>query len=117
MIDRLGDAGRSELSNPFISTVARRHGDDYEVNRGTKQGCWWACEINVVTIADDYDAMMSEGPERAYKAERFSPDDAAALLWKGVERGRYERQIARIFIEEVLAFEVPRSAEPHQPTA
>ena len=27
MIDRLRDAGRPELNNPFIATVARRHGD------------------------------------------------------------------------------------------
>jgi len=117
MIDRLGDAGRPELGNPFVATVARRHGDDYEVNRSTKQGCWWACEINVVTIADDYDAMTSEGPERAYRTENVSVDQAAALLWKGMERGRYERDIARIFIEDVLAFDIPAPDEPHQPTA
>src|SRR5215216_6660629 len=29
MIDRLRDAGRPELNNPFIVTVARRHGEDY----------------------------------------------------------------------------------------
>ncbi|MGH9256847.1 MAG: hypothetical protein ACRD3C_19980 [Vicinamibacterales bacterium] len=118
MIDRLGDAGRPELSNPFIATVARRHGDDYEVNRCTKQGCWWASEINVVTIADDYDAMTSEGPERAYKVANISLDDAAALLWQGAERGRYERRVARIFIEDVLALDVPGDSDtPHQPTA
>jgi hypothetical protein len=108
MIDRLGDAARPELSNPFIATVARRHGDDYEINRGTKQGCWWAREINIVTIADDFDAMSSEGPERAYKTQKLSYDDAATLLWKGVARGRYDPQIARIFIEDVLDLEVPR---------
>ena len=117
MIDRLADAGRPELSNPFIATVARRHGDDYEVNRGTKQGCWWASEINVVTIADDFDAMTSHGPERAYKAANLSLDEVVAYLWKGVERGRYERQIARIFIEDVLDVDVARDAQPHQPTA
>ena len=117
MIDRLGDAGRPELSNPFISTVARRHGDDYDVNCGTKQGCWWAREINVVTIADDFDAMTSEGPERAYKTEKLSFNDAATLLWAGVARGRYDRQIARIFIEDVLGLEVPSADGPHHPTA
>jgi hypothetical protein len=117
MIDRLADAGRPELSNPFIATVARRHGDDYEVNRGTKQGCWWASEINVVTIADDFDAMTSQGPERAYKPANFSLDEAVANLWKGVERGRYERHIARIFVEDVLDLDVTREAQPHQPTA
>src|SRR5688572_9798929 len=117
MIDRLGDAGRPELSNPFISTVARRHGDDYDVNCGTKQGCWWAREINVVTIADDFDAMTSEGPERAYKTEKLSFNDAAKLLWAGVARGRYDRQIGRIFIEDVLGLEVPSADGPHHPTA
>jgi hypothetical protein len=117
MIDRLGDAGRPELSNPFIGTVARRHGDDYEVNRGTKQGCWWASEINVVTIADDFDAMTSAGPERAYKPANLSLGEAAALLWKGVERGRYASPILRVFIEQVLALDLPRPDAPHQPTA
>jgi hypothetical protein len=117
MIDRLADAGRPELSNPFIATVARRHGDDYEINRGTKQGCWWASEINVVTIADDFDAMTSQGPERAYKIEKFSFDDAVAYLWKGVDRGRYERQIARVFIHDVLTFDLSRPEASHQPTA
>ena len=117
MIDRLGDAGHPELSNPFIATVARRHGEDYDVNRGTTQGCWWASEINVVTIADDYDAMTSAGPERAYKPANLSLDQAAALLWKGVERGRYARPLARVFIEHVLAFDILRPDPPHQPTA
>jgi hypothetical protein len=117
MIDRLADAGRPDLSNPFIGTVARRHGDDYEVNRGTKQGCWWASEINVVTIADDFDAMTSQGPERAYKTEKCSFDDAVANLSKGVDRGRYERQIARIFIHDVLTFDLSRTEISHQPTA
>lgn len=103
VIDRLADAGRPELSNPFIVTVARRHGDDYEVNRCTTQGCWWAREINVVTLADDYDAFTSEGPERAYKADRLTSDDALELIRKGVARGRYEPNLARIFIEDVLA--------------
>jgi hypothetical protein len=102
VIDRLADAGRPELSNPFIVTVARRHGDDYEVNRCTKQGCWWAREINVVTLADDYDAFTSEGPERAYKADRLTTDDALELIRKGVARGRYEPNLAQIFIEDVL---------------
>ena len=102
VIDRLADAGRPELSNPFIVTVARRHGDDYEVNRCTKQGCWWAREINVVTLADDYDAFTSEGPERAYKADRLSDGDALELIRKGVARGRYEPNLAQIFIDDVL---------------
>lgn len=105
VIDRLADAGRPELSNPFVVTVARRHGDDYEVNRCTKQGCWWAREINIVTLADDYDAMTSEGPERAYKPASFSPEDAAALIRNGVARGRYEPRIARIFLEDVLGLD------------
>ena len=46
--------------------------------------------------------MVSEGPERAYKPENFTPKDAATLLRKGVERGRYEPRIAEIFITDVL---------------
>jgi hypothetical protein len=102
MIDRLCDAGREELSNPFISTVARRHGESYDNNRCRKHGCWWSREINVITIADDYDAMVSEGPERAYRPSILNPEDAAALLRQGVERGRYEPRIAEIFITDVL---------------
>ena len=102
MIDRLKDAGRNELSNPFVSTVARRHGEDYSINRSGTQGCWWAREINVITIADDYDAMVSEGPERAYKPDNFTPKDAVTLLRKGVERGRYEPRLTDIFIADVL---------------
>lgn len=102
MLDRLRDAGRPELNSPFIATAARRHGDDYTVNRCETQGCWWAREINVVTIADDYDAITSEGPERAYKAKRTTPREAAELLRQGVARGRYEPRIAEIFITDVL---------------
>lgn len=102
MIDRLRDAGREELSNPFISTVARRHGEDYMTNRSGQLGCWWAREINVITIADDYDAMVSEGPERAYKPANFTPKDAVALLRKGVDRGRYEPRLVEIFTNDVL---------------
>ena len=102
VIDRLRDAGRPELDNAFLATVARRHGDDYEVNRCTNQGCWWAREINVVTIADDYDAMTSEGPERAYKSKSLTEDDTVTLLRTGVDRGRYEARIAETFIEDVL---------------
>jgi hypothetical protein len=103
MIDRLADAGRSELSNPFIVTVARRHGDDYEANRCTKQGCWWAREINVVTIADDYDAFTSEGPERAYKSETPTTEKAIELIRQGATRGRYEPTLAEIFLTDVLS--------------
>jgi hypothetical protein len=102
MIDRLRDAGRPELSSPFIATVARRHGDDYEVNRCTRQGCWWAREINVITIADDYDAITSQGPERAYKAGSASLEEATTLIQEGVRRGRYEPRIAEIFVKDVL---------------
>ena len=103
VIDRLADAGRPELSNPFIVTVARRHGDDYQVNRCTKQGCWWAREINVVTLADDYDALTSDGPERAYKADRLTREENALdLIRTGVARGRYEPILAQIFIGDVL---------------
>jgi hypothetical protein len=102
MIDRLRDAGRHELNNPFIATVARRHGEDYQTNRSATQGCWWAREINVVTIVDDYDAMTSEGPERAYKARTINPRDAISLLRKGIDRGRYEPRIAEIFFTDVL---------------
>ena len=102
MIDRLKDAGRTELSNPFVSTVSRRHGEDYQTNRSGTKGCWWAREINVITIADDYDAMVSEGPERAYKPDSLTPTDAVALLRAGVERGRYEPRITDIFIADVL---------------
>jgi hypothetical protein len=104
MIDRLRDAGRTELHNPFIATVARRHGDDYAVNR---TACWWPREINVITIADDYDAMVSEGPERAYKSRRISSDEAVALLRAGAARGRYEPQLTELFIRDVVA--PPRS--------
>jgi hypothetical protein len=105
MIDRLRDAERPELNNPFIATVARSHGDDFDANLGRKekQGVWWAREINVVTIADDYDAMTSEGPERAYKSKNLTPADAAGLLRKGVAAGRYEPRIAEIFIRDVLS--------------
>jgi hypothetical protein len=102
MIDRLLDAGRPELSNPFLATVARRHGEDYEVNRCLKEGCWWAREINIVTIADDYDAMTSEGPERAYKRKHLGTEDATNLLRSGVLEGRYEARLADIFIADVL---------------
>ena len=106
MIDRLRDAGREELNNPFIATVARRHGENYETNRCTEQGCWWSREINVITIADDYDAMTSEGPERSYKARNITVDEAAALLRKGVTTGRYEPRIAEIFIADVLGLQM-----------
>ena len=102
MIDRLRDAGRPELNNPFVATVARRHGDDYEVNRARPQGCWWPLEVNVITIADDYDAMTSEGPERAYKPRRITSAEAAARLRDGVARGRYEPRITDIFIGDIL---------------
>jgi hypothetical protein len=102
MIDRLRDAGRPELNNPFIATVARRHGDNYSANRSEESGCWWAREINVVTIADDFDALTSEGPERSYKQKNSDPHEAAALIRAGVARGRYEPRIAEIFISDVL---------------
>ena len=103
MIDRLRDAGRLELSTPFLATVARRHGDDYEANR---KACWWAREINVITIADDYDAITSAGPERAYRTSGFSPQDAARVLRNGAERGRYEPRITAIFITDVLRLDL-----------
>ena len=90
MIDRLREAGRPELNNPFIATVARRHGEDYVTNCCEHQGCWWAREINVVTIADDYDAVTSEGPERAYRSRSTSAEEAARMLRDGTVRGRYE---------------------------
>ena len=102
MIDRLRDAGRSELNNPFIGTVARRHGHDYQDNQSEGQGCWWAREINIVTIADDYDALTSEGPERSYKQKNLDSNEAAALLRAGAARGRYEPWLAEIFISDVL---------------
>jgi hypothetical protein len=102
MIDRLRDAGRPELSNAFLATVARRHGEDYDVNKCAGQGCWWAREINVVTIADDYDAMTSSGPERSYKSKNLSASEAADLLRKGVARGRYEPRLTELFIRDVL---------------
>jgi hypothetical protein len=102
MIDRLRDAGRAELNNPFIATVARRHGHDYQVNMAEGQGIWWAREINLVTIADDYDALTSEGPERSYKQKNLDPGEAAALLRAGVARGRYEPRLMEIFISDVL---------------
>jgi hypothetical protein len=102
MIDRLREAGRPELNNPFIGTVARRHGDDYETNRSTSSGCWWAREINVITLADDYDAMVSQGPERAYKRNPITREDAAGLIRAGVGAGRYEPRIADIFLTNVV---------------
>jgi hypothetical protein len=102
MIDRLRDAGRPELNNPFIGTVARRHGEDYATNYSARQGCWWAREINVVTIADDYDALTSAGPERAYRSERTNTEDAVRLLRAGVARGRYEPHLTEIFIHDVI---------------
>jgi hypothetical protein len=102
MIDRLREAGRAELHNPFIATTARRHGDDYRANR---TACWWPREINVVTIADDYDALTSEGPERAYKSETIRTEDAVHLLRAGVTRGRYEPRLTEIFIADVLRFD------------
>ena len=105
MIDRLRDAGREELNSPFIATVARRHGHDFEVNRCARQGCWWAREINVVTIADDYDALTSEGPERAYKAGRLTAPEAAEVLRAGVARGRYEPQMLDVFLSDVLGLD------------
>ena len=65
-------------------------------------GCWWAREINIVTIADDYDALTSEGPERAYRPERTNASDAARLLRAGAERGRYERHLTEIFITDII---------------
>jgi len=106
MIDRLRDAGREELNNPFMATVARRHGHDYETNRCAKQGCWWAREINVVTIADDYDALTSAGPERAYKAPLGGPE-AADRLRAGAARGRYEAQILDVFLADVIELSAP----------
>ena len=102
MIDRLREAGRAELNNPFIATVARRHGDDYQANRSEERGCWWAREINVVTIADDFDALTSGGPERSYKPKNLDPHEAAGLLRAGVVRGRYDQRIADTFVSDVL---------------
>jgi hypothetical protein len=113
MIDRLRDAGRTELHNPFVATTARRHGEDYAVNRAA---CWWSREINVVTIADDYDAMTSEGPERAYKPKNIQAQEAVRLLRAGAESGRYEPRLTQIFIDDVLRWgkdvEEPDFAEP-----
>ena len=100
MIDRLRDGGHKELHNPFIATVARRHGDDYQVNR---TACWWPREINVITIADDYDAIVSAGPERAYKPKTTTSDEAVEILRAGAARGRYEPHITDIFVDDVLA--------------
>jgi len=102
MIDRLREAGRPELNNPFIATVARRHGEDYNTNCHERQGCWWAREINVVTIADDYDAVTSAGSERAYRSASSSAEDAVRMLRDGVARGRYEPRLTEIFITDVL---------------
>ena len=103
MIDRLRDGGRPELHNAFLATVARRHGDGYDTNFHQKQGCWWAREINIVTIADDYDAMTSQGPERAYKPANFTREEAEQILRAGAERGRYEPRLVDLFITEVLS--------------
>jgi hypothetical protein len=106
MIDRLRDAGHSELDNAFFATVARRHGDDYDVNR---RSGWWAREINVITIADDYDAMTSEGPERAYRSRSLTAPEAAKVLHAGAQRGRYDRAITDVFITDVLGLDSPRA--------
>jgi hypothetical protein len=106
MIDRLRDAGRTELHNPFIATTARRHGEDYRVNR---TACWWSREINVITIADDYDAMTSEGPERAYKPKNIQAQDAVRLLRAGAESGRYEPRLTQIFLDDVLRWDARES--------
>lgn len=103
MIDRLREAGRAELNNPFIATVARRHGEDYAVNYSARQGCWWAREINVVTIADDYEAVTSQGPERAYRAGRINADEAMRMLRDGAARGRYEPHLVDIFLSDVIS--------------
>ena len=103
MIDRLRDGGRPELHNAFLATVARRHGDGYDTNCHEKQGCWWAREINIVTIADDYDAMTSEGPERAYRPANVTPQDAVSLLRSGAEKGRYDSRLVDLFVNEVLS--------------
>ena len=103
MIDRLREADRPELNNPFIVTVARRHGEDYDANRSAGSGCWWAREINVITLADDYDAMTSAGPERAYKRTPITREHAADLIRTGVAAGRYEPAIAEIFLRDVAA--------------
>jgi hypothetical protein len=102
MIDRLRDAGHPELNNPFIVTVARRHGEDYATNRNEQQGCWWAREINVVTIVDDYDALTSHGPERAYRSERTEANEAVRMLRAGAKRGRYEPHLVETFIADVV---------------
>jgi hypothetical protein len=102
MIDRLRDAGRAELNNPFIVTVARRHGEDYATNYSERLGCWWAREINIVTIADDYDALTSAGPERAYRSERTDTAEAVRMLRAGAARGRYEPHLTEIFITDVV---------------
>jgi hypothetical protein len=104
MIDRLRDAGRGELNNAFFALVARRHGEDYEVNR---RNSWWAREINIITIADDYDAIVSAGPERAYKPQKLTSEDAARIIRAGVEQGRYEPTIAEVFISDVMASAAP----------
>jgi hypothetical protein len=104
MIDRLRDAGRPELNNPFIVTVARRHGEDYATNFSERLGCWWAREINIITIADDYDAITSAGPERAYRPERTTTADAVRMLRAGAARGRYEPRLTEIFITDVLKY-------------
>jgi hypothetical protein len=106
MLDRLRDAGRAELHNPFIATVARRHGEDYAVNR---TACWWSREINVITIADDYDAMTSEGPERAYKPKNIAAEEAVRLLEAGAVSGRYEPRLVAVFLEDVLRVGAPVS--------
>ena len=102
MIDRLRDAGRAELNNPFIATVARRHGEDFATNCGVRQGCWWAREINVVTIADDYDAITSKGPERAYRSGHTNTEDAVRMLRAGATRGRYDPRLVEIFVSDVI---------------
>ena len=102
MIDRLRDAGRPELNNPFIVTVARRHGEDYATNYSERLGCWWAREINIVTIADDYDAVTSIGPERAYRSGRTNTEDAVRMLRAGAARGRYEPHLTEIFVNDVI---------------
>jgi response regulator RpfG family c-di-GMP phosphodiesterase len=75
-----------------------------------RSGGWWAREINVVTLADDYDAMTSEGPERAYRSRNLTSAEAARVLRAGTRRGRYEPAIADIFIVDLLKIDVPPQA-------
>jgi hypothetical protein len=88
---------------PFLDDVASYHGQDYAVN--VRRRIWSALEINIITIADEFDAMISPSPHRLYR-ERLTTQQAADQLAQHATAGRYEKRIAEIFIEQNLVLGV-----------